>query len=86
MTLRDESNHVVEEYYLQEWYLFWDNKFCTLKTSMHDFLVWEIYVGGLLGHLERNKTIEKVERQFFWSSLKRDGAKLVDQWQKHVNY
>jgi hypothetical protein len=46
---------------------------------MRDFLIWEIHVGGLSGHFGRNKTIEEVERQFFWSSLKGDVAKLVGQ-------
>jgi hypothetical protein len=46
---------------------------------VRDFLIWEIHVGGLSGHFGRNKTIEEVERQFFWSSLKRDAAKLVGQ-------
>jgi hypothetical protein len=44
---------------------------------MRDFLIWEIHAGGLSGHFGRNKTIEEVEHQFFWSSLKRDVAKLV---------
>lgn len=43
------------------------------------FLIWEIHAGGLSGHFGRNKTIEEVERPFFWSSLKRDVAKLVSQ-------
>ena len=42
-------------------------------------MIWEIYAGGLSGHFGRNKTIEEVERQFFWSSLKKDVAKLVGQ-------
>ena len=44
---------------------------------MKDFLVWEIHVGGLVGHFRRDKTIEEVERQFYWPSLKRDVAKIV---------
>jgi hypothetical protein len=46
---------------------------------VRDFLIWEIHAGGLSGHFGRNKTIEEVERQFFWSSLKRDVAKLIGQ-------
>ena len=38
MTLRDESNYVVDGYYFYEGYLFQDNKFCVPKTSVHDFL------------------------------------------------
>jgi hypothetical protein len=42
MTLIDESNCVVDGYYLYERYLFQDSKLYVLKTSVHDFLVWEI--------------------------------------------
>jgi len=42
MTLIDESNCVVDGYYLYKRYLFQDNKLYVLKTSIHDFLVWEI--------------------------------------------
>jgi hypothetical protein len=38
MTLGDESNCVVDGYYFQEWYFFY-NKLCILKTSVHDVLV-----------------------------------------------
>jgi hypothetical protein len=66
MTLRDENNCIVDGYHLQKRYLFRDNKFCILKTSVREFLIWEIHVGGFLGHFERNKTIEEVERSFFF--------------------
>ncbi|KAG6788335.1 hypothetical protein POTOM_004399 [Populus tomentosa] len=49
--------------------------YLTLKDENHRV----IYAGGLSGHFGRNKTIEEVERQFFWSSLKRDVAKLIGQ-------
>ena len=46
---------------------------------MRDFLVWEIYVGGLASHFGRDKTIEEVECQFYWFGLKRGVAKIVGQ-------
>jgi len=79
LTLKDENHRVINGYHLQDGYLFRDNKLCIPKTSVRDFLIWEIHVGGLSGHFGRNKTIEEVERQFFWSNLKRDVAKLVGQ-------
>jgi len=81
MTLKDENNRVVNGYHLQEGYLFRDNKLYILKTSVREFLIWKIHVGGLSGHFGRNKSIEEVECQFFWSSLKRNVAKLVGQCQ-----
>ena len=47
---------------------------------MREFLIWETHAGGLSGFFGRNKTIEEVEHQFFWSSLKRDVTKLVGQY------
>ena len=44
---------------------------------MRDFLVWEIHARGLAGHFGRDKTIEEVERQFYWPGLKRGVAKIV---------
>lgn len=35
---------------------------------------------GLLGHFGHDKTIEEVERQFYWPSLKRDVANLIGQY------
>lgn len=49
---------------LQDDYLFRANKLCALLLSVHDFLVWEIHVGGLSGHFGWDKSIEEVERQF----------------------
>ena len=46
---------------------------------MRDFLVWEIRAGGLAGHFGNNKTIEEVERQFYWLGLKRGVVKIVGQ-------
>jgi hypothetical protein len=39
MTLKDENNHVVNDYLLQKEYLFWDNKLCIPKTSMREFFI-----------------------------------------------
>ena len=46
---------------------------------MRDFLVWEIHAGGLVGHFRRDKTIEEMERQFYWPGLKRGISKVVGQ-------
>ena len=67
------------EYTLQDGYLFRETRLCIPRTSLRDFLVWELHAGGLAGHFGRNKTIELVEAQFFWPSLKRDVARIVAQ-------
>ncbi|XP_022865844.1 uncharacterized protein LOC111385657, partial [Olea europaea var. sylvestris] len=62
---------------LEEGYLFRANKLCIPRTSVRDFIAWKIHVGGLADHFGRDKTIEEVERQFYWPSLKKDVAKIV---------
>ena len=64
---------------LQDGYLFCSRKLCIPRTSLREFLVWELHAGGLDGHFGRNKTIEAVEHRFYWPSLKRDVARLIGQ-------
>uniref|UniRef100_A0A2N9GME3 Reverse transcriptase n=1 Tax=Fagus sylvatica TaxID=28930 RepID=A0A2N9GME3_FAGSY len=77
--LRSTPHPTQDDYFLQNGYLFKANRLCIPRTSIRDFLVWEIHAGGLAGHFGRDKTIEEVERQFYWPSLKRDVAKIVGQ-------
>uniref|UniRef100_A0A2N9HIT5 Reverse transcriptase n=1 Tax=Fagus sylvatica TaxID=28930 RepID=A0A2N9HIT5_FAGSY len=77
--LRSTPHPTRDDYFLQNGYLFKANRLCIPRTSIRDFLVWEIHAGGLAGHFGRDKTIEEVERQFYWPSLKRDVAKIVGQ-------
>ena len=65
------------EYILQEGYLFKGAKLCVPRTSIRDFLIWEIHARGLAGHFRVHKTITLMEEQFFWPSLKKDVAKVV---------
>ena len=65
------------EYTLLDGYLFKENRLCVPKTSVRDFLIWEIHAGGLAGHFGRNKTILAMEDQFHWPGLKRQVAQVV---------
>ena len=76
-SLSNASRPILDDYTLQDGYLFKANKLCIPRSLMRDFLVWEIHVGGLVGHFSRDKTIEEVERQFYWPGLKRGFAKIV---------
>ena len=57
--------------------MFKANNLCIPRTSVRDFLVWEVYAGGLSRHFGRDKTVEEVKRQFYWLSLKRDVTKMI---------
>uniref|UniRef100_A0A2N9IG07 RNA-directed DNA polymerase n=1 Tax=Fagus sylvatica TaxID=28930 RepID=A0A2N9IG07_FAGSY len=76
-TLSSAPHPTIEDYTIQNGYLFKANKLCIPRTSVRDFLVWELHAGGLAGHFGRDKTIEEVERQFYWPGLKRDVAKII---------
>jgi hypothetical protein len=76
-TLSSAPHPTIEDYTIQDGYLFKDNKLCIPRTSMRDFLLWELHAGGLAEHFDRDKTIEEVKRQFYWLGFKRDVAKII---------
>jgi len=76
-TLLKSRTREIDCFLLQNGYLFRFRKLCILRTSMREFLVWELHAGGLVGHFGHNKTIEAVKHHFYWPSLKRDVIKLV---------
>ena len=76
-TLSQGSSSKHSEYTLLDGYLFKENRLCVPKTSVRDFLIWEIHAGGLAGHFDRNKTILAMEDQFHWPGLKRQVAQVV---------
>ena len=78
-SLSNAPQPILDDYTLQDGYLFKANKLCIPWSSVRDFLVWEIHVGGLAGHFGWDKTIEEVVCQFYWHGLKRGIAKIVGQ-------
>ena len=64
-SLSNAPQPILDDYTLQDGYLFKANKLCIPQSPMRDFLVWEIHAGGLAGHFSRDKTIEEVESQFY---------------------
>ncbi|XP_078437645.1 uncharacterized protein LOC144708268 [Wolffia australiana] len=75
--LREGPTSAHLEYLMSSGYLFYRKRLCVPRISLRDFLIWETHAGGLSGHFGRNKTIQAVEYQFYWPSLKRDVANLV---------
>ena len=64
---------------LRDGYLFKGTHLCVPRSSLRDFLVWELHARGLAGHFGRDKTIALVEDRFYWPSLKKDVARIVSQ-------
>jgi len=77
LELQSGQSNTADGFRLEAGYLFKTNKLCIPRTSVWDFIVWEIHARGLAGHFGRDKTIEEVERQFYWPRLKKDVAKIV---------
>ena len=65
LALSSDPSISLDDYTIREGFLFRATKLCIPRTSVRDFLVWEIHAGGLAGHFGRDKTIEEVERQFY---------------------
>ena len=78
-SLSNASRPILDDYTLQDGYLFKANKLRIPWSSVRDFLDWEIHVGGFAGHFGQEKTIKEVERQFYWLSLRRGVSKIVGQ-------
>ena len=64
-SLSNAPQPILDDYSLQDGYLFKSNKLCIPQSLVRDFLVWEIHVVGLAGHFGLDKTIEEVEHQFY---------------------
>jgi len=65
VVLQDGSVREMDGFLLQDGYLFRFHKLCIPRTSIRDFLSWEVHARGLVGHFGRNKTIEAVEHIFY---------------------
>uniref|UniRef100_A0A2N9GJN6 Integrase catalytic domain-containing protein n=1 Tax=Fagus sylvatica TaxID=28930 RepID=A0A2N9GJN6_FAGSY len=61
-TLSSALHPTIEDYTIQDGYLFKANKLCIPRTSVRDFLVWELHAGGLVGHFGQDKTIEELAK------------------------
>ena len=50
---------ILDDYTLQDGYLFKANKLYIPRSSVRDFLIWEIHAGSLAGHFGTNKRKSK---------------------------
>lgn len=77
VALTNRSERIIDDYFVEDGYLFKSQKLCIPNTSLREFLVWELHAGGLAGHFGQAKTIAAVENNFFWPSIKCNVSRLV---------
>ena len=65
ITLWDRYVQEMDGFLLHDGYLFRFCKLCILRTSLRDFLSWELHAGGLAQYFRQNKTIKAVEHIFY---------------------
>jgi len=56
--LRDSLTHEVDGFLLQDGYLFRSRTLCIPRTSLREFLVWELHARGLLDILGETKQLK----------------------------
>ena len=71
--------HEYVDFLVENDYFLKVTKLCIPQTLFRNLLIWEIHASGLVGHFGRDKTIALVEDRFYWSSLKKDVARIVAQ-------
>ena len=75
--LAQDPPTAVEGFTIVDGFLFRGNYICILNTSLCDHLIWEMHVGGATRLSARDMNIFFVEDKFYWSSVKKDAARVV---------
>eukprot|EP00253_Pinus_taeda_P023337 PITA_23337 len=65
------------DYFLQDGLLFRKNQLCIPVCSMRENLIKEKHSGGLSGHFGTEKTLEQLNRFYFWPRMKSEVEKYV---------
>jgi len=60
------------KFYLMDGYMLKENGLCVLISSLHEFLVREAHIGGLMGHFRVAKIVDVLHEHFYWPKMKRD--------------
>ena len=58
------------KFYVNDGFLFKENKLCVPKCSLRACLIREAHGGGLMGHFGVQKTLDVLHEHFFWPSMR----------------
>lgn len=67
------------EFTLQNGFWFKGKPLCVPRGSMRENLIQEILNGSISGHFGLNKTLDLVERFYYWPKMQRDVRRYVEQ-------
>ncbi|PKU69050.1 hypothetical protein MA16_Dca002319 [Dendrobium catenatum] len=65
--LTSGRERTIDDFLVEDGYLFKAQKLCIPQTSLHEYLVWELHAGGLVGYFGQAKTIAALENRFYWA-------------------
>uniref|UniRef100_A0A2N9IMT1 Reverse transcriptase zinc-binding domain-containing protein n=1 Tax=Fagus sylvatica TaxID=28930 RepID=A0A2N9IMT1_FAGSY len=91
-TLSSAPHPTIENYTIQDGYLFKANKLCIPRTSVRDFLVWELHAGGLAEHsvkirpLRRLSEASKIAKLYFDEIIKLYGLPKTIVFDRDVRF
>jgi hypothetical protein len=78
---KDFKNHFhsqFADYTIQNDLLFREGQLCIPKGSMRENVIQEKHNGSLSGHFGLNKTLELVQRFYYWPRMQKDIRKYVE--------
>ena len=68
-----------DDFYIHDGFLMKSGQLCLPHTFLCEKVIRDLHVGGLAGHLRRDKTIESVKDidRYHWPKLRRDVTTIV---------
>ena len=71
------SKQPCDDFYIYDGFLMKSGQLYLPHTSLHEKVIRNLYGGGLVGHLGRDKTIEAVKERYYWPKWRKDVTNLV---------
>ncbi|KAJ9567692.1 hypothetical protein OSB04_003658, partial [Centaurea solstitialis] len=74
---QDCKEQACGSYFIQDGFIFKNNKLCIPKGSIRELLIREAHGGGLAGHFGINKTLGVLHEHFYWPHMEGDVTALI---------
>ena len=63
--------HGFNEYFINNGYLYFQDKLCIPKGSMREYLIDEVHGGDLMGHFGKHNTTAVLQETFHWPGMRK---------------